>query len=153
MFRMKNDLDQDFKCLNCGRDVSLDNLIGTLNRNHCPFCLYSKHVDQDFPGDRKAECQNIMEPIGLIFKKEGLDKYGKEKQGEIMLIHFCPKDQKISINRIAGDDDQDIILKIFQQSQNISPEIKEKIKQSEINLLEEKDKPEILNQLFGKRVR
>lgn len=140
----------NFKCLNCGKEVSKDSLIGTLNRNHCPFCLFSKHVDQDIPGDRKSECQNLMEPVGLTFKYEGKDKYDKEKQGEIMLIHFCFKDQKISINRIAGDDDPEIILKIFQTSQNLDQEIKEKLKKSGINLLEKQDEPEILKQLYGK---
>lgn len=147
---MVNNQNTDFKCLNCGKEVSLDNLIGTQNRNHCPFCLFSKHVDLNIPGDRKAECQEKMEPVGLTFKKEGLDKYGKEKQGEIMLIHFCPKDQKISINRIAGDDDTEIILRVFQKSQNLDQEIKKELEKSGINLLEENDKQEILKQLFGK---
>lgn len=113
----------NFECLNCGKGISTDSLIGTLNRNHCPFCLYSKHVDQNIPGDRKSKCQAGMEPVGLTFKHEGFDKYGREKQGEIMLIHLCPKDQKISINRIAGDDDPEIILKIFQNSQNLDLEM------------------------------
>ncbi|MDO8638304.1 MAG: RNHCP domain-containing protein [Candidatus Daviesbacteria bacterium] len=162
-----------FKCSNCGKEVFVNNLIGTLNkpislefetlvkcfepkvkyfghRNHCPFCLFSKHMDQDIPGDRKAECQNLMEPIGLTFKKEGLDKYGKERQGEIMVIHVCPQDQKISINRIAGDDDPKIILKVFQNSQNLDSKMKEKLKNSGINLLDKQDKPEILRQLTGK---
>ena len=147
---MHNYQKQNFECLNCGKNVSSDKLIGTLNRNHCPFCLYSLHVDQDVPGDRKAECQSLMEPIGLTFKKEGLDKWGKEKQGEIMVIHKCPKDQKISINRIAGDDDPEIILKIFQNSQNLDPEIKKNLKRSGIGLLEKKDKTEVQKQLFGK---
>lgn len=147
---MVNHLNHDFKCLSCKKQVSTDNLIGTLNRNHCPFCLFSKHVDQDSPGDRKAECQSLMEPVGLTFKKEGLDKYGKEKQGEIMLIHFCLKDQKISINRIAGDDDSEMILKIFQTSQNLDLETKNELEESGINLLEKQDKPEILKQLYGK---
>lgn len=131
---MINDQNQDFKCLNCRKWVSTEKLMGTQNRNHCPFCLYSKHVDLDIPGDRQAKCQNLMKPIGLTFKKEGKDKYGKEKQGEIMLIHFCPRDKKISLNRIAGDDDPEMILKIFQESQDQNPEIKN----------------EILKQLYGK---
>ncbi len=147
---MNNQQDINFKCLNCGKQVATDSLIGTSNRNHCPFCLYSKHVDQDIPGDRKAECQNLMEPVGLTFKKEGKDKWGKEKQGEIMLIHRCLGDQIISINRVAGDDNPEIILKIFQTSQNLDLEIKEKIKESGINLLGKQDETEILEQIYGK---
>ncbi|MDO8570530.1 MAG: RNHCP domain-containing protein [Candidatus Daviesbacteria bacterium] len=170
---MKNYQIQDFKCLNCGKEVSSDNLIGTLNkpislefetlvkcfepkvkyfghRNHCPFCLYSKHVDLDISGDRKAECHNLMEPIGLTFKKEGFDKYGKEKQGEIMIIHFCPKDQKISINRIAGDDDPKIILKVFKNYQNLDLEIKDELEKARIRLLSDVDENEIQKQLYGR---
>ncbi|WDF05905.1 RNHCP domain-containing protein [Shouchella hunanensis] len=30
-------------------------------RNHCPFCLYSKHQDI-IPGDRASTCGGLMEP-------------------------------------------------------------------------------------------
>ncbi|WP_265181671.1 RNHCP domain-containing protein [Geomicrobium sp. JCM 19055] len=33
-------------------------------RNHCPSCLYSKHVDV-IPGDRASTCHSLMEPIDL----------------------------------------------------------------------------------------
>lgn len=163
----------NFTCLNCGKEVSTNNLFGTQNkpislefetlvkcfepkvkyfghRNHCPYCLYSKHVDQDISGDRKSECRALMEPVGLTFKKEGFDKWGKEKQGEIMIIHRCLGYQKISINRIAGDDDADIILKIFKNSHKLNPEIKNELEKSGINLLTEDDKTEILKQIYGK---
>jgi predicted RNA-binding Zn-ribbon protein involved in translation (DUF1610 family) len=32
-------------------------------RNHCPYCLVSKHVDV-FPGDRANPCQGLMDAVG-----------------------------------------------------------------------------------------
>jgi DNA-directed RNA polymerase subunit RPC12/RpoP len=141
--------EDDFICSNCGSNIKADFAVGTKNRNHCPKCLYSLHVD-NIPGDRKADCNSNMEPIGLTFKKEGLDKYGKEIQGEIMLIHKCGKCGKININRIAGDDDPDEILKIYNKSKD-NIELKEKLKKEDINLLDISSSAEIKKQLFGNK--
>ncbi|KKR23265.1 MAG: hypothetical protein UU40_C0001G0010 [Candidatus Uhrbacteria bacterium GW2011_GWD2_41_121] len=35
-------------------------------RNHCPTCLYSKHVDI-IPGDRANPCQGLMQPIAVEY--------------------------------------------------------------------------------------
>jgi len=118
--------------------------MGTLNRNHCNLCLWSKHVDEK-KGDRRAICQAGMKPIGLIFKHEGYSK-----QGEIMLIHLCSLCQKISINRIAGDDSTDEILEIFEQSKNLNDELNPKLLAEDIQLLIERDKHELHTQLFGR---
>ncbi len=116
-----------FICKKCGQKVSMT-VIGTKNRNHCPFCLWSLHVDKEIPGDRYDTCQGMMEPVGLTFKDEGIDKYGKKRQGEIMLVHQCQKCGKENKNRIAGDDDAKAILA----------------------LCEKKDEEEVKRQLFGK---
>jgi hypothetical protein len=50
---------EDFVCAHCGASV-----IGTGYTNHCPHCLWSKHVDIH-PGDRAADCGGMMEPIGV----------------------------------------------------------------------------------------
>jgi hypothetical protein len=50
-----------------------------------------------------------MEPIGLTFKKDG----------ELMIIHKCLSCQKLSNNRIAGDDISDIILTLVQKDDDI----------------------------------
>ncbi len=141
-----------FKCSHCNGWVPLSELIGTSNRNHCPSCLWSKHVDFEKPGDRKSVCRAGMKPIGLTFKHEGLDRYNKLKQGEIMLIHQCSNTEcnKISINRIAGDDNSEAILNVFQTSKNLDPLIREKLKEQDIELLNEKDEEQIRVQLFGK---
>ena len=118
---------QTFVCHNCKKVVGVK-AIGTHQRNHCPYCLYSLHVDEKVPGDRKSRCHGLMEPVGLTFKDEGTDKYGKKRQGESVIIHQCAKCGKTNRNRIAGDDDPRAIMSIC----------------------EEKDKEEVKRQLFGK---
>lgn len=139
-----------FRCCNCGRWVPFSEFMGTEHRNHCPFCLWSKHVDSKKPGDRKAKCKAGMRSIGLTFKHEGVDKYGKLRRGELMLIHECTGCGKISINRIAADDNEETILKVFEESRKLGPEKLKQLKQDEIDLSSEGTKEEILTQLFGK---
>lgn len=115
-----------FICKNCSQKVSI-NAIGTKNRNHCPHCLWSLHVDKKFVGDRSSDCKGLMEPVSITFKDEGIDKYGKKKQGEGMIVHQCRVCGKESKNRIAGDDDAGAILAICK----------------------EKDRSEVERQLFG----
>ena len=91
-----------------------------------------------------------MKPIGLTFKHEGTDKYGILKQGELMLIHECLGCDKVSINRIAGDDSPETILGVFQESRSLSQEQKRKLKEIAIELVTPKDKKEVFVQLFGK---
>src|SRR3990167_10150601 len=86
---MKFKIPSGFMCSHCKAFVSVNDKIGTRNRNHCPFCLWSMHVDDKYSGDRKSQCRQQMKHIGLTFKKEGIDKYGKQRQGEIMVIHKC----------------------------------------------------------------
>jgi len=51
---------ESFTCEVCGTKVK-----GTGYTNHCPDCLWSRHVDF-FPGDRETDCGGLMEPIGAI---------------------------------------------------------------------------------------
>lgn len=46
-----------FRCGNCGFDVPP---LSRGERNHCPRCLYSAHVDGDVPGDRAGTCGGLM---------------------------------------------------------------------------------------------
>jgi hypothetical protein len=87
----------------------------------------------------------------LTFKREGTDKYGKIRQGEIMLIHECTGCGKISINRIAGDDKETAMSGIFEESKNLPSEKIQKLKEENIELLSEKDKEKINTQLFGNK--
>jgi len=142
-----------FRCGNCGRWVPFSEFMGTKHRNHCPFCLWSKHVDLKKPGDRKSECQAGMKPVGLTFKHEGVDKYGRLRRGELMLIHECVNCGKISINRIAGDDNTEAILRRFKESQGLPPEKRSLLEHSGIEVLSDERREEVLIQLFGKDVR
>lgn len=56
---------EDFSCEHCGAQVK-----GNGFTNHCPKCLYSKHVD-DNPGDRAMieKCGGLMEPIDAYYQK------------------------------------------------------------------------------------
>lgn len=51
--------DSGFTCVHCGREVEP---LGYTSRNHCPFCLWSLHLDEN-PGDRASECGGSMEPV------------------------------------------------------------------------------------------
>lgn len=133
-----------FKCSHCKQFVIINDIMGTANRNHCNWCLWSKHVDET-KGDRRAFCKGGMEPIGLTFKHEGHNKVG-----EIMLIHLCSLCRKISINRIARDDPEHKILDIFCESLNLESQAKEHLSKAGICLLGRANKEEINIQLFGK---
>lgn len=89
-----------FRCGHCSLDVSTD-APGTAHRNHCPNCLWSRHVDQS-PGDRAADCGSLMEPIAISVRGEG----------EWVLIHQCTGCEALSLNRTAGDDSPLLLLRI-----------------------------------------
>lgn len=88
-----------------------------------------------------------MEPIALAFKDEGIDKYGKKRQGEIMIVHQCVGCGTITKNRLAGDDDPQIVLGIFDKS--FHSDLLPHVKLEGTSLLTEKDRNEVKRQLFG----
>ena len=133
-----------FKCSHCRQWVVINSYMGTINRNHCTICLWSKHVDRK-KGDRKADCHGGMKPIGLTFKHEGLGR-----QGEIMLVHECAQCRVISINRVAGDDDNERILSIFDDSIS-NQELLTTLGERGITMLIARDRAEIHRQLFGEK--
>lgn len=76
-------------------------VFGTRHRNHCPFCLWSRHVDQQ-PGDRASGCRAAMEPIGIDVRNDG----------EWAIIHRCTGCNTLRTNRIAGDDQELSLLQL-----------------------------------------
>lgn len=130
-----------FKCQHCGEWVSsVPELMGTRHRNHCPYCLWSKHMDREKQGDRESSCRAGMRPLGLTLKKEGINIYsGRPKKGELMLVHECQRCGKISINRLAGDDISEIVLAMFKESLNLPKEVVLELAKDGIDLLIEKD--------------
>lgn len=135
-------MDSSFTCIHCGKSITSQHS-GVQNRNHCPYCLYSKHVD-DRVGDRKSLCGGEMKPIGVTFKRL------KNNNGELMLIHKCEKCGKLSINRIAADDDIELIQKAFEDSVNLTNQEKEELTSQGIIPAGEEDREEVKIQLFGK---
>jgi hypothetical protein len=67
-----------------------------------------------------------------------------------MIVHRCSKCEKISINRLAADDDEGAIIKTFVESKNMSEDKKKIFADSGIRILGEGDKEEVYIQLFGK---
>lgn len=133
-----------FTCSHCDHFVSIDERMGTLNRNHCNICLWSKHVDEA-KGDRKAECGGDMEPIGLTFKHEG-----EGKVGELMLVHYCTECGKLSINRIARDDPENTILTVYTRSLDLPEHRGRQAAVAGIYLAATPDEQAVREQLFGK---
>ena len=98
--RMPGDATQSFTCVHCKRTVPVDAL-GTKHRNHCPTCLWSKHVAlEQSQHDRGSECHGPMEPISIATQKDG----------EWSVVHRCTTCGLIRTNRVAGDDDEVALL-------------------------------------------
>lgn len=92
------EIDESFVCENCGKIVEP---LGYSCRNHCPSCLYSKHVDIN-PGDRAEECHGLLEPIGIEMNS---------KKGYV-IVYKCKKCGAIRKNIAARDDDMKLIIKL-----------------------------------------
>ena len=92
-----NELDEGFICEHCGKEV---NPLGYTSRDHCPYCLYSKHVDIN-PGDRQNTCLGLLKPIDI-------EKY----KDTYKIIYKCEKCHETHKNIIAKDDDYNTILNI-----------------------------------------
>jgi len=93
-----------FRCGNCRLDVST-RAPGTAHRNHCPNCLWSRHLDDDVPGDRDAECGSLMEPIAVSVRGDG----------EWVLVHRCRGCDELRLNRTAGDDNPLMLFRLAVQ--------------------------------------
>ncbi|MGH2503634.1 MAG: RNHCP domain-containing protein [Ktedonobacterales bacterium] len=86
---------ESFTCGYCGQRIGpLPS--GGRNRNHCPFCLYSRHVDAERSGDRASPCKGMMEPIGVF----------ERPNGEEVIVHRCLVCGFERFNRVGADDDE-----------------------------------------------
>lgn len=90
-------IDESFICEHCGKNVSK---LEYTARDHCPYCLYSKHVDIN-PGDRANICKGLLKPIDIEKFK---DTY--------KIIYKCEKCNELHKNIIAVDDDMNEIIRI-----------------------------------------
>lgn len=145
----KDHNERQFRCINCGALVIADReLSGVNNRNHCPNCLWSKHVDENKAGDRKASCHSKMQPIGLTVKKVN-KKYSSDNEGELMLIHRCLGCGKISINRIASDDSTGALIALYCSADRLSDDMILELEAQKIHPLMAGDLTIVFSQLFG----
>ncbi len=143
-------INSDFKCLQCRIYVSANPLLsGVHNRNHCPLCLWSRHMDLYKAGDRLAACRAAMQPLGLTLKTSA-KKYGSN-QGELMLIHVCTACGAVSINRIATDDDNDAIFQVFENSLHLDARAQARLKDSQVAVLQAGDAWLVERRLWGGR--
>lgn len=92
-----NMIDEIFICENCSNKVEKLNYSA---RDHCPFCLYSKHVDIN-PGDRLNSCHGLLVPIGV-------EKF----KNTYKIIYKCKKCHQLHKNIMARDDNYDEIVKL-----------------------------------------
>ncbi|MBN2704498.1 MAG: RNHCP domain-containing protein [Pontiellaceae bacterium] len=85
-------MNSTIRCRKCSEQFSFQAL-GTRNRNHCPYCLWSVHLDHR-PGDRAVKCGGLMEPIAISLRADG----------EWTIVHRCTECGTLHANRVAGDD-------------------------------------------------
>lgn len=91
---------ESFSCANCGKEIHPDGA-GSNHRNHCPYCLYSLHVDEE-PGDRKASCHGKMEPIAVVSREDG----------DWSILHRCMRCGKLNLNRALADDNPILLMQL-----------------------------------------
>ena len=92
-------IDENFICEVCGSKVEK---LGYTARDHCPYCLSSKHVDIN-PGDRRAECCGVLVPVGIE----------NAKKGNYKIVYKSSKCGEIKRNIMAHDDNMDLVIKIM----------------------------------------
>jgi hypothetical protein len=86
---------EDFVCLVCGRQVRGDGYT-----NHCPSCLWSRHVDVN-PGDRAADCRGLMRPVTVQVRTH-----------DLVLTHRCERCGHRRRNRTTDRDDTDALARL-----------------------------------------
>lgn len=89
--------DEEFICENCHKKVEKLNYT---SRDHCPYCLYSKHIDI-MPGDRQNTCLGLLEPVSI-------EKF----KNSFKIIYKCQKCGKLHKNIMAKDDNFDLIINL-----------------------------------------
>ena len=77
--------DENFICENCNRSV---NKLKYTARDHCPYCLYSKH-------------EGMLKPVKI-------EKF----KNTYKIIYKCEKCKSLHKNIMANDDDMDLIIEL-----------------------------------------
>jgi hypothetical protein len=95
------DGQESFKCGHCKAFIG-PTVSGGRHRNHCPLCLYSRHVDDRYPGDRASRCRSLMAPVGTFHRPKG----------EQVIVHRCLGCGIERHNRVAADDNMIACLRL-----------------------------------------
>ena len=93
--------DENFICDNCKKYV---NKLSYTARDHCPYCLYSKHVDIN-PGDRLNTCTGLLKPIDI-------EKF----KNTYKIIYICEKCWQTHKNIMAKDDSIDLLIEVSKKN-------------------------------------
>lgn len=92
-----------FVCARCRRRV--EPLTNGSYRNHCPHCLWSRHVDV-VPGDRACACRGLMEPVAAQRSGRGM-----------RVVHRCCACGAVRVNRAAEmtaqPDDVEVLIELL----------------------------------------
>ena len=99
----------DFTCIRCKMMIP-GSSHGTKHRNHCPMCLWSRHVDER-TGDRRSACRQPMRPVAVEVKGTG----------EWSIIHRCCGCEMLRANRVAGDDAELALLALALRAVQAAP--------------------------------
>lgn len=86
---------ESFTCDVCGEEVK-----GAGYTDHCPRCLWSKHIDV-FPGDRQANCHGLMEPIGI-----------EQRKGKWRILYRCQMCGYQRHNEVTPEDNPSLIIEL-----------------------------------------
>ncbi|MBI2309403.1 RNHCP domain-containing protein [Candidatus Collierbacteria bacterium] len=90
---------EKYTCSHCGKII-----IGGRYNNHCPHCLWSKHLDDQIPGDRASKCKSLMEPSGVV-----------QKNGKWRIVHQCLSCKKDTVVDSSPEDNSDLIIELSQR--------------------------------------
>jgi hypothetical protein len=99
--RKRVEVSEPFKCRHCRAFVGIPPT-GGRNRNHCPLCLYSLHVDGKTPGDRASDCRSSMAPVGTFYRPNL----------EQVVVHRCLGCGFVRYNRVAADDNPIVLAQL-----------------------------------------
>lgn len=118
--RRKVAVSKPFKCKRCKAFIGTPPS-GGKQRNHCPNCLYSLHVDGKTPGDRMSNCGSLMAPAGTFFRRNG----------EQVVVHHCLGCGIERHNRIAADDSPLLLMRLALLAPPLHPDTAEAERSSE----------------------
>ncbi|MEV0675112.1 RNHCP domain-containing protein [Actinosynnema sp. NPDC050436] len=91
---------ETFVCVWCGLTVAASGPDGK-RRNHCPSCVHSRHVHDHVEGG-PSECRARMSPISIAVLRNG----------DWKVIHRCTRCDELTANRVQGDDNQLILMRL-----------------------------------------